>query len=416
MPNVSVAVIGAGIGGLALTLALRQRGVDVELYEQADRLVEIGAGLSLFANSVKVLRSLGVADAVGVKAAQPQELLYRYGLTGDVLAAVPLGLGRRYETAFGTPYYTVHRQVLQDALVEVAGLASIHRSHRLEGIISNGDGVELRWADGSASRTDVVVGADGIHSTVRRWITGTENTRYSGTSGYRGIVDPSRVPALEARHSSQFWVAEGQHLLNFPINTDATRLNFLAVVEEPKRWTAPSWRLPATKEEASEKFAGWHPAILQMLNGVDSLERWALFVVEPLATWSKGPAVLLGDAAHGMLPHQGQGANSSIEDAVVLADILARCRVGEHERAFRFYQDLRSSRTRRLQEASWRTNEVLHLPRGDEFDAHYRKAPGYYTDRKWIYTYDALTAVAAAGDHEDFPSVLDSTADGTAAR
>jgi salicylate hydroxylase len=414
MPNVSVAVIGAGIGGLALTAALRQRGVDAELHEQADRLVEIGAGLSLFTNSVRLLRSLGVADALDVKAAQPQELVYRYGLTGDILAAVPLARGGRYESAFGTPYYTVHRQVLQDALVEVAGLASIHRSHRLEHIISNGDGARLRWSDGSTSRTDVVVGADGIRSTVRRWITGTENTRYSGTSGYRGIVDPSRVPALDTPRNSQFWVGDGQHLLNFPINAEATRLNFLAVVEEPEIWTAPGWRLPATKEEATEKFAGWHPAVLEMLNGVDSLERWALFVVEPLATWFKGPAVLLGDAAHGMLPHQGQGANSCIEDALVLADILAQCPVGEHERAFRLYESLRRSRTQRLQEASWRTNEMLHLPRGDAFDAHYRNVANYYTDRKWIYTYDALTAVAAAGELDDFPSILDSTADGAA--
>jgi salicylate hydroxylase len=413
MTNVRVAVIGAGIGGLALTLALRQRGVDAELYEQADRLVEIGAGLSLFANSVRLLRSLGVADALDMQAAQPQQLLYRYGLTGDILAAIPLGRGGRYEAAFGTPYYTVHRQVLQDALVEVAGLDSIHRGHRLEEIISVGNGTQLRWSDGSTSRADVVVGADGIRSTVRRWITGTDNTRYSGTSGYRGIVDPSRVPALDDQRSSQFWVGEGQHLLNFPINADATRLNFLAVVEEPAIWTAPNWRQPATKKEATEKFAGWHPAVLGMLNGVDSLERWALFVVEPLATWFKGPAVLLGDAAHGMLPHQGQGANSSIEDAVVLAEILARCPVGEHERAFRLYESLRWSRTRRLQQGSWRTNEMLHLPRGDAFDAHYRNVLNYYTDRKWIYTYDALTAVAA-GEIDGGPRTLDSTADGAA--
>ena len=413
MPNVSVAVIGAGIGGLALTLALRQRGVDAELHEQADRLVEIGAGLSLFTNSVKLLRSLGVADALDVMAAQPQELVYRYGLTGDILAAVPLARGGRYEAEFGTPYYTVHRQVLQDALVEVAGLDSIYRNHRLEQIVKDGDGAQLLWSDGSASRTDVVVGADGIRSTVRRWITGTDNTRYSGTSGYRGIVDPVRVPRWMLHGSRQFWVGEGQHLLNFPINAEASRLNFLAVVEDPQTWTSPTWRLSATKEEATEKFAGWHPAVLEMLNGVESLERWALFVVEPLATWFKGPAVLLGDAAHGMLPHQGQGANSSIEDAVVLADVLAQCQVGEHRRAFRRYQGLRWSRTRRLQAASWRTNDMLHLPRGDAFDAHYRNVLNYYTDRKWIYTYDALTA-AAAGAIDDVPSILDSTADGAA--
>jgi salicylate hydroxylase len=409
--NLHVAVVGAGISGLALTLALRQRDVRVDLYEQADRLVEIGAGLSLFANSVKILRTLGVSDVLDVQAAQPQELVYRDGRDGQVLAAVPLARDDRYRSAFGTPYYTVHRQVLQDAFVDLAGISTIHLGHRLVGLGSDGNGVRLDWADGSSSRADIVVGSDGIRSVVRRWITGAENTVYSGTSGYRGIIDVSRAPSLDTPGNSQFWVGEGQHLLHFPINAAATRLNFLAVVEEPKEWTADSWRRPATKEEASEKFAGWNRVVLELLNGVDALEQWALFVVEPLATWFKGPAVLIGDAAHGMLPHYGQGANSSIEDAVVLADILARCPVGEHARAFRLYESLRRSRTRRLQNASWRANEMLHLPRGEAFEARYQEVTGYYTNRQWIYGYDALTAVAAAGEIDDFAGVLEVTKD-----
>jgi salicylate hydroxylase len=398
MPNVRVAVVGAGIGGLALTLALRQRGVDVELYEQADQLIEIGAGLSLFANSVKVLAKLGVAEALALTAAQPGLLMYRDGRSGEVLASVALARDRRYETTFGTPYYTVHRQVLQDAFVEVAGPDTVHLNHRLTDLREEGSGLRLVWADGTSSYADVVVGADGIRSTVRRWITGTENTTYSGTSGYRGIVSTERLPALDEPGNAQFWVGEGQHLLNYPINAEATRLTFLAVVEEPREWTALSWRLPATVDEASEKFAGWHPAVLEVLRGVDALERWALFAVEPLTTWSRGPAVLLGDAAHGMLPHQGQGANSSIEDAAVLADILARCPVGEHQRAFRLYEDLRRPRTTRLQEASKQTNDFLHLPQGEDFDARYRDVHNFYSAFGWIYSYDALTAVSDADE------------------
>ena len=171
---------------------------------------------------------------------------------------------------------------------------------------------------GPPSTPTVVVGADGVHSLVRDWVTGGDEPVYSGTSGFRGLVPVERLPRLPDPGALQFWMGPGAHLLHYPISGGSV-INFLAVIDTPERWTAPAWMEAAEPGANLEAFAGWHPAVTEMIGAAPQSPRWGLFARRPLACWSRGPAVLLGDAAHAMLPHQGQGANQTIEDAVVLA-------------------------------------------------------------------------------------------------
>lgn len=206
-----------------------------------------------------------------------------------------------------------------------------------------------------------MVGADGAHSLVRRWVTGDDEPVYSGSSGFRGLVPAGRLPHLPDPGALQFWMGPGAHLLHYPINGGSV-INFLAVVDTPERWTAPAWLEPAEPGAHLEAFAGWHPAVTEMIGTMPQSPRWGLFARRPLARWSRGPAVLLGDAAHAILPHQGQGANQTIEDAVVLAAELGG--TADAASALRRYADRRRVRTRQVQLMSWAASAALHLPDG----------------------------------------------------
>jgi salicylate hydroxylase len=179
----------------------------------------------------------------------------------------------------------------------------------------------------------------------------------------------------------------GAHLLHYAI-AGGSLINFLAVVEGPGPWTAPAWMEDAKPGAHLEAFAGWHPAVTEMIGAVPQSTRWGLFALPPLRHWSRGPVVLLGDAAHAMLPHQGQGANQAIEDAVVLDtelegtdDVIA---------ALRRYEDRRKVRTRQVQFASWAISAALHLPDGPDAqrrDADMARLPERLS---WIHGYDVF--------------------------
>ncbi|MER5394423.1 FAD-dependent monooxygenase, partial [Saccharopolyspora sp. NPDC002686] len=299
-------IIGGGIGGLTLALALRANGITAEIHEQAPQLSEVGAAVALSANGTRVLHNLGLADGLARCSAVPTELIYRHWHDAHRIAAYPVGPG--YEQLFGAPYYGVHRADLQKLLIDAVGAEQIHLDHRLTGLEDTGPDVRLEFADGNSARADLVIGADGVHSTVRDHIVDTETGVYSGTSGFRGLVPVEQLDLLPDPGAIQFWMGPGGHVLHYPIG-DGSVVNFLAVVEGPRDWTAPGWVLPTTLEEITAEFAGWHPAMRQMVEATTLHQRWALFGQSPLNRWHRGRTVLLGDAAHAMLPHHGQGAN-----------------------------------------------------------------------------------------------------------
>jgi salicylate hydroxylase len=382
------AIVGAGIGGLTLALALRERGVPVELFEQASRLSEIGAAVALSANATRVLGRLGVGDRLGAVSAEPSELIFRNWRDGERVAAHPVGRDGWYRARFGAPYYGVHRKDLQGILGAAWGTEGLYLGRRLTGLRDGPDGVRLTFADGATAEADVVVGADGIRSAVRQWVTGAEDTVFSGTSGFRGIVPVDRLPSLSDPAAIQFWMGPGAHLLHYAIGADAGQVNFLAVVEGPRHWAGPEWRADVTDAEVRAAFDGWHPAVTEMVGSVAHRERWGLFGVRALERWSRGRVVLLGDAAHGMLPHQGQGANQTVEDAALLAELLS----GPEDPAtvFERYEALRRPRTRRVQHLSWVTNRVLHLPDGPEARERNVRLRVLPESIGWIHEHDVV--------------------------
>lgn len=384
-----VAIVGGGLGGLTLALALNSRGVPADVYEQASEFREVGAAVALSANGTRVLRDLGVGDRLAACSAVPTELIYRHWV--DARRVRSFVAGGTYEKRYGAPYYGVHRADLQRILVDACVPDRVHREHRVVDITETGDGVVLTFANGDRVAADVVVGADGVHSTVRSFTFGDDNPKYSGTSGFRGLIPTERLPNLPDPGAIQFWMGPGGHLLHYPIG-EGELINFLAVRHEPAAWPDSDWVRPAPLEEIARAFDGWHPAVLEMVTATSIHQRWALFGQEPSNVWHHGRVALLGDAVHAMLPHHGQGANQAIEDAATLAVCLAEGSVADPAKALRRYERLRRGRTRRVQRSSWVASDMLHLPDGPR--ARERDDELSYIDRTldWIHGHDAFAA------------------------
>ncbi len=389
-----IAIVGAGIGGLTLWHALRARGLDADLFEQAHELAEIGAAVALSANATRELGRLGLLDAVVAASTEPTELVYRDGRSGARIAAHPMRLGGAYRQRFGAPYCGVHRADLQRALSAGVAPDRLHLGRRLVGLDEREGAVTLTFADGGSVSADVVIAADGVRSVARRHVVGDDGLLYSGTSGFRGIVPIDRLPSLPDPQAIQFWMGPSAHLLHYAIGGDAGHVNFLAVVEAPRAWPhAERGLAPSSAAEALAFFEGWHPAVTEMIAAVAHEARWGLFLAHPLPRWRRGRVALLGDAAHAMLPHHGQGANTTIEDAVTVAELFA-AQDGDVNGALAAYEALRRPRTRAIQRASWAGNRALHLPDGATAarDALIAAFPEQFG---WIHAFDALAAAKA---------------------
>lgn len=392
--QIRIGIAGGGIGGLTLALALRRRGLSADVYEQASELREIGAAVALSANATRELERLGCLDAIAALSTEPSELIWRGWNDDRRVAAFPVAKDGAYRARFGAPYFGIHRADLQRVLGGAHGPDRLHLGHRLIAISEKDSVVKLVFANGTSAEVDILIGADGVRSEVRRYITGEERAAYSGTSAFRGIVPIRDLPSLPDRKALQFWMGPNAHLLHYAIGPDAGHVNFFAVVEGPASWSHENWVAPVEPDAAAAAFASWHTAVVEMVCAVPHKVRWGLFSVRPLRTWRRGRAVLIGDAAHGMLPHHGQGANTTIEDAVTLAELLPVNRIEKFDEAMQRYQALRRTRTRIIQRSSRATNAVLHLP--DDAIAGRAAALAQFVERfGWIHKFDALTDVTS---------------------
>ncbi|WP_214370385.1 FAD-dependent oxidoreductase [Pseudonocardia sp. H11422] len=394
-----VAIVGGGIGGLSLGLALRERGLRADVFEQAPELTEIGAAIALSANATREFARLGLGDQLEAVATIPTELIYRHWQDGRRIAAHPVRDGGCYVERFGAPYYGVHRAHLQGILGGAFGNDGLHLGCRLVNLFEQADSIVLEFANGRVEHADLVVGADGVRSTVRRFITGTDDTVYSGTSAFRGIVPVEKLPSLPDPHAIQFWMGPDAHLLHYAIGGSGDAVNFFAVVEGPPVWTREdSWMAEIDEDVPAAAFERWHPAVIEIVDAVPHSVRWGLFGVRPLLRWYRGRAVLVGDAAHGMLPHHGQGANTTIEDAFALGALLADARPSDLEAVFSRYQHLRRARTRKIQRSSWVTNDLLHLPDGPTIARRDEKVSRFPHDFAWIHEYDVQQALTRTAE------------------
>lgn len=385
--EIRIAVVGGGIGGLTLALALRRHGIDVDIYEQAGELREVGAAVALSANATRFYDRIGLKPQFDGVAFDIQTLVYRDGRSGRVIGRHQ---GRPdYRTQFGASYWGVHRADLQAILARAVGMERIHLDRRLVGLDDDGRAVTLHFADGRRAEADLVIGADGARSFVRRWMLGYDDALYSGCSGFRGIVPPSLLDKSPDPDAIQFWMGPGGHLLHYPIGNGDH--NFLLVERHPSPWPAREWVIAAAEGEQLRHFGAWHPAVVQMITALPISPRWGLFHRPPLSRWSKGRVTLIGDAAHALVPHHGQGANQSIEDAVVLAASLAEAGPGALAAAQERYERLRRGRTRKVQFASITTADVLHLPDGPAADARNARlatTDGIQHHLGWIHEFD----------------------------
>jgi salicylate hydroxylase len=393
--DVRVAIVGGGIGGLSLALALRERGLTAEVYERAAELTEIGAAIALSANGTREYARLGLLDELIAASTTPTELIYRHWREGTRIAAHPVRNDSAYVNRFGAPFLGIHRADLQKSLSSAFGAENLHLGSRLVDIVEDTRSVVLEFADGRTEHADVVVGADGVRSTVRRWVTGADDAVYSGTSAFRGIVPSDSLPLLPDPQAIQFWMGPGAHLLHYAIGEAGRWVNFFAVVETPRTWPHDRPVVEVDDDVPVTSFRGWHPAVTEMIGAAHSPIRWGLFTVRPLLRWYRGRVVILGDAAHGMLPHHGQGANTSIEDAFALASLLADSGRDELPAALARYQAMRRARTRVIQRSSAVTSSLLHLPEGPAALARNRKVARFPQDFGWIHAYDVQQALRA---------------------
>ena len=241
----------------------------------------------------------------------------------------------------------------------------------------------------------MVVGADGVHSVIRPHVVGEVRGRFSGTVGYRGLVPVEAMPSLPDPTPLQFWAGPRRHLLHYAIDGGRT-VNFLAVVRVPE-WTSDTWMEECEVGDAVAAYEGWHPAVTEMVGATEVGARWALFDLAPLDRWHTGRIVLMGDAAHAMVPHQGQGANQTIEDAIVLADCLAG--TDDLGAALHAYEESRRKRTARVQRWSRRAADLMHLPDGVEIAPRDALFGELDSELAWIHAYDAHEVLRVRRDH-----------------
>jgi 2-polyprenyl-6-methoxyphenol hydroxylase-like FAD-dependent oxidoreductase len=310
-----VAIIGAGIGGLAAATALQGTGARVEVYERAGELARVGAGLQLAPNATRALRGLGLLARVEAISSRPQSWRSYSGDDGALVLEFPLG--DAVESGYGAPYLHVHRSDLHAVLFDAVS-ADVCLGRCAVGLEDNGDSVTVRFADGSAVTADAVIGADGVHSMIRESLFGAMPASFSGLVAYRGIVPGDRAPDVPLI-TAKWWGAD-RHLVHYWISR-GRELNLVAPVPEPA-WTEESWMAEGNVGDLVDALADFPEPVRRVAGAASTLLRSALYDRDPLPIWGEGRVTLLGDACHPMLPFMAQGAGMAIEDAVVLGRCL----------------------------------------------------------------------------------------------
>jgi salicylate hydroxylase len=386
-PALKIAVIGGGIGGLAAALSLHRAGFDVDVYEQAAELNEVGGGINMGPNAARLLYRLGLGEALDRDAVRPLSAHVRRWDDGRTLQKAPLN--PRCDELYGAPHLTVHRADLQAIIASGLPGERIHLGHRLTGFADGHDAVEVAFDNGASVRAEMLVGADGIHSTVRALLFGAEAPQFAGCVAYRGLVPAERIADLGLERGNQSWLGPGGHLVHYFVS-GGRLLNFVGWTEHDT-WNREDWTDRATIERALAAFGGWHPQVRRIISAADTCFIWALFDRDPLPRWSAGRVTLLGDACHPMYPFMAQGAAQAIEDGATLSALLAAG--GDMTTALRRYEELRLPRVTRLQEMSRANKRRYHMPDGPEQEArdaamvaNRERAP---ETMRWLFGFDA---------------------------
>jgi len=313
-----VAIIGGGIGGLTAANTLSRAGIEVAVYEAAAELREIGAGVALHANAMRVLRAIGVEDAVRKVAGRSQWQITRNWKTGRVISK---SSRQQQAAAFGLLGATVHRADLLDVLADALPAGIVTLGRRCTEVLPDGDTAVARFADGGEIEADIIVGADGIHSPVRASLFGPDAPRFTGKICYRSVIPTEAVRGIRPDTDLAQWFGPHGTIVLYPLRGEEL-INVVCHYDDDS-YRHESWVTECSREEVLERYAGWHESLLRLFAGGDTWYKWALYDRDPIPRWTRGPVTLLGDAAHPMLPYLGQGACQALEDGAVLATALA---------------------------------------------------------------------------------------------
>lgn len=386
-PRLDIAIIGAGLGGLAAAATLLQRGHRVRVAEQAPTLGEVGAGIQMSANAMRVLDRLGLRSRLEPNAVRPKAFEFRRFDDGELLHTVPLG--QAHERRHGAPYFQLHRHDLHEALraavhaLEPGALALDARALALR---EEADAVHVAFARGAPWRADLVVGADGIKSMVRGYTAGADDPVFTGQVAWRCTVPVERIaPALRTDIVSTIWCGPRNHAVTYYLRGGGL-LNFVGCVERAA--DEESWTTRRPWQELSDDYAGWHPMVRAVIDAVDREQcfRWSLNRRTPAQRWSSARITLLGDAVHATLPYMAQGAAMAIEDAAVLARALDLDAPLSEQLAI--YQRHRGPRTARVIRESDEMGELYHIEDAAAMRQAFSERNVARSRNEWLYPYD----------------------------
>jgi len=375
--NLKVAIVGAGIGGLAAASNLRRMGVDAEVYEQAGNFARVGAGIQMTPNAMKVLRGIGLEERLRDIAFEPQIALNCEYDTGTVNNS--LQLGRVSEERYGAPYLLMHRADLHQAIATTVPAEHVHRGRKLASFSQDEGGVTLVFEDGSSASADIAIGADGVHSLVREAMLGPESPHFTGKVAYRTTFPTSLIKGEIAANRTKWWGPD-RHIVIYPITRNMDEIYFVTSQPERADWMTPeSWSQKGDLAELRAAFAAFHPNVRKVLDACPEVYKWALLERDQLPTWVDRRVALLGDACHPMTPYMAQGAAAALEDAVILARCLGELKGGADARAIHTalcrYEANRKPRASEIQGTSSKNTWMRNA-----------------TDPGWVYGYDAWTA------------------------
>lgn len=391
-----VLIAGAGIGGLSTALCCLHHGLDPLVIERADTLSEVGAGIQIPPNAMRIFNRLGMRDRIARDSFAPDAIEARMGRSGRKLFRIPL---QDYaQNRWGAPYLHIHRadyiQALADALLDRAPDA-LKLARTIQSYERTAQGVTLHCADGQSITGDVLIGADGIHSAIRKQMLGPDQPRFTGNVAWRAVVPMSTLGDLAPPPTACLWMGPNRHAVTYRLRRGELA-NLVAVVER-NDWQDEAWSAQGDTADALADFAGWDPIITRILERADTLYRWALFDRDPLPRWTDGPVALLGDAAHPMLPFLAQGAAMAVEDSWAVAAELAAS-PDNPPAALRRYQNRRFDRTARVQKGSRANAKTFHkatrrsqlLTYGPIWLAGRIVPTAIHARQDWLYSHDEI--------------------------